>query len=307
MKIQMDVPFWIGDREFTEADVEMIRITVQRFSRLSREEIAATLCENLLWKAPNGRLKLEACRKLLRELEQKGVITLPPLQQARVRKAGGERLGTAIQTKLQARLREVSPVTVEPVTPLERADWNATMATYHPLGYLRAIGAHQRYWIRVQGANGREIVGAMLFGAAAKALAARDQWIGWKPEERRRYRPRIVNNNRFLILPGVRIPHLASKALALAARRIRADWQARYGYEPVLLETFIEPEYKGTCYRAANWIEIGQTTGRGRQDTFKKYEASVKSIWVYPLVRNWRQRLVEPFPQPGETLDELEE
>ncbi|MGI9863103.1 DUF4338 domain-containing protein [Moorella naiadis] len=307
MKIQMDVPFWIGDREFTAADVKMIRITVQQFSHLSREELTATLCENLPWKAPNGRLKLEACRKLLRELEQKKIITLPPLQKNRVRKVGGERLGTAVQTRLQAGLQEVSPVTIDPVTSLERADWNATMATYHPLGYLRAIGAQQRYWIRVQGANGREIVGAMLFGAAAKALVARDQWIGWTPEERRRYRPRIVNNNRFLILPDVHIPHLASRALALAARRIRADWQARYGYEPVLLETFIEPEYTGTCYRAANWLKIGQTAGRGRQDTFKKYEASVKSIWVYPLVPNWRQRLVEPFPQPKETWDGGEE
>lgn len=101
----MDVPFWIGDREFTEADINLIRITVERFSRLSREEIAATLCENLPWKAPNGRLKLEACRKLLLELEQKGVITLPPLQKNRVRKVGGERLGTAVQTRIQAELK----------------------------------------------------------------------------------------------------------------------------------------------------------------------------------------------------------
>jgi hypothetical protein len=221
----MDVPFWIGDRQFTEADVELIRITVQRFSRFSREEIAATLCENLPWKAPNGRLKLEACRKLLRGLEQKGVITLPPIQQNRVRKVGGERMGTAVQTQLNALLRDVIPVTVEPVTASERADWNATMATYHPLGYLRSVGAHQRYWIRVQGANSREIVGAMLFGAAAKALAAREEWIGWDAEERKRYRPRIVNNNRYLILPQVRIPNLASHVLALAAYRLREDWK----------------------------------------------------------------------------------
>lgn len=303
----MDVPFWIGDREFTEADVEMIRITVERFSRLSREEIAATLCENLPWKAPNGQLKLEAARKLLRELEQKGVITLPPLEQNRVRKVRAERIGTAVQTQLEARLQDVSPVTLDPITPLERADWNATMAAYHPLGYIRAIGAQQRYWIRVQGLNGRQIVGAMLFGASARALAARDEWIGWSPEERMRYRPRIVSNNRFLILPGVRIPYLASKALALAARRIRPDWRARYGYEPVLLETFIEPEYLGTCYRAANWVEIGRTRGRGRQDTFKKYATSVKSIWVYPLVPDWRKRLTEPFPPLRQTLDEQED
>ncbi|CAB3394665.1 Druantia anti-phage system protein DruA [Kyrpidia spormannii] len=257
----MDVPFWIGDREFREADLELIRNTVQRFSRLSREEIAATLCENLPWKSPNGRLKVEACHKLLLKLEQKGVITLPPLR-AQGPRGCRERRGGVVQTQLQACLRDVLPVIVEPVRPEERADWNATMATYHPLGYLRGIGARIQYWIRAQGPNGPVIVGAMLFGAAAKALAARDQWIGWTAEQRRRYRPRIVNNNRFLILPGVQIPHLASHALALAARRIRADWKARYGFEPVLLETFIEPQYPGTCYRAANWIEIGKTAGR---------------------------------------------
>ncbi|QGP93037.1 IS66 family transposase ISCARN22 [Neomoorella glycerini] len=301
----MDVPFSIGDREFTQADINLIRITVKEFFHLSREEIAATICENLPWKAPNGRLKMEACRKLLLELEQKGVITLPPLQKNKVRQVGGERLGTVIQTRLKAKLQEVAPVTIDPVTPLERADWNATMAAYHPLGYLRAIGAQQRYWIRVKGVRGREIVGAMLFGAAAKAVAARDKWIGWTAEERRRYRPRIVNNNRFLILPEVHIPHLASHSLSLVARRIRADWRERYGYEPVLLETFVEPEYQGTCYRAANWIKIGETAGRGRQDAFKQYAVTVKTIWVYPLVRDWRRRLVEPFPEPvEETLDE---
>ncbi|MGB9663231.1 MAG: Druantia anti-phage system protein DruA [Moorellaceae bacterium] len=301
----MGVPFWIGDREFTQADIDLIRITVKEFFHLSREELTATICENLPWKAPNGRLKTEACRKLLLELERKGVITLPPLQKNKVRQVGGERLGKVIHTRLKAKLQEVAPVTIDPVTDWERADWNATMAAYHPLGYSRAIGAQQRYWIRVEGERGREIVGAMLFGAAAKAVAARDKWIGWTEEERRRYRPRIVNNNRFLILPEVHIPHLASHALSLVARRIRRDWRERYGYEPVLLETFVEPEYKGTCYRAANWIKIGETAGRGRQDTFKQYSVSVKTIWVYPLVRDWRRRLLEPFPEPTEeTVEE---
>lgn len=304
MKSQLDVPFWIGDREFTEEDMELIRISVRRFSQFGREEIAATLCENLPWKSPNGRLKLEACKKLLLELEGKGVITLPPLRRNKVRKVGGERTGAAVQTQLHTSLRSVSPVTIDPlISAQERADWNATMAACHPLGFNRAIGAQQRYWVRVQGPEGPQIAGALLFGAAAKALAARDEWIGWTREQRMRYRARVVNNNRFLILPGVRIPHLASHALALATRRIRADWQLRYGYEPVLLETFVEPEYAGTCYKAANWTEIGKTAGRGRQDSGHESAESVKSIWVYPLIRNWRTRLVEPFPQPDDDLD----
>lgn len=177
------------------------------------------------------------------------------------------------------------------------------MATHHLLGHRRAFGAHMRYWIRVQTPNGARIVGAMLFGAAAKALVARDRWIGWSAEKRLRYRPRIVNNNRFFILLQVQIPHLASHALALAARRIRMDWQARYGYAPVLLETFVEPPNEGVCYRAANWILVGHTAGRSRQDQHHTCAVTTKSVWMYPLVRDWRRRLFEPLPAPTEEYE----
>ncbi|MCY0909857.1 MAG: DUF4338 domain-containing protein [Sulfobacillus thermotolerans] len=241
------------------------------------------------------------------ELERKGVLRLPPVRSKKTGTNRAEQRGTVCQTKLCASLQEVSPVVVEPMKPEERADWNATMAAHHPLGFTRAIGAHQRYWIRVQSADDVQVVGALLFGAAAKALSVRDEWIGWTPEQRRRFRSRIVNNNRYLILPEVRIPHLASHALALAAHRIRPDWQVRYGYEPVLLETFVEPHYAGTCYAAANWIQIGHTAGRGRHDRAHRYETSEKSIWMYPLVRNWRKRLFEPLPTWTDPSDGWEE
>lgn len=304
MKSYVNVPFRIGDKEFTEADMELIQITVQRFSKFSRDEIILTICENLPWKSPNGRPKKEACRSLLLELEEKGVITLPPRRITNSVQARQERRGVALHTQLSASLKEVSPVTVDLVTPEQRADWNATMDTHHPLGFKRAIGAHLRYWIRVQRPEGPQIVGLLLFGAAAKALAVRDEWIGWTHEQRMRFRPKIVNNNRYLILPGVHIPHLASHVLALTARRIRSDWQARYGFEPVLLETFVEPQYSGTCYRAANWIEVGKTVGRGRQDRDYQYGTSIKSVWMYPLARDWRKRLFVPFPEWVEPTDE---
>lgn len=177
------------------------------------------------------------------------------------------------------------------------------MAAYHPLGYRRPIGAHQRYWIHVQTEDGTRIAGALLFGAAAKALKARDEWIGWSSQQRSWYRPRIVNNNRFLILPGVQIPHLVSHVLGLAARRIQNDWCARYGYAPVLLETFVEPPHTGTCYRASNWMEIGQTAGRGRQDRARAYGVLEKSIFVYPLTRHWRSELFAPTPTPFDEED----
>ena len=160
----MNVPFWIGDREFSQADLDLIRLTVRRFSRFSQEEITATLCENLPWKAPNGRLKMEACRKLLLRLEQDGLVTLPPPWRHKLRQGiHEERKGTAIQLELSASLRDVSPVVVEPVTTAqERQVWNATMAAYHPLGYRRPIGAHQRYFIRVHTNDGPQAVGLLL-------------------------------------------------------------------------------------------------------------------------------------------------
>lgn len=193
---------------------------------------------------------------------------LPPVRSMKTGTNRVEQRGAVCQTKLCAPLRDVSPVVVEPVKPEERADWNTTMVAHHPLGFTRAIGAHQRYWIPVQDADGVQVVGALLFGAAAKALAVRDEWIGWTPEQRRRLRSRIVNNNHYLILPEVRIPHLASHALALAAYRIRSDWQVRYGYEPVLLEMFVEPDYAGTLYMTRDINKLWLVNGRERRDLF---------------------------------------
>jgi len=293
----INVPFWIGDREFTEDDIELIQTTVAQFRQLSRKELAWTLCENLSWKAPSGRLRVDACLKLLADFEQAGWLSPTPVRRNAAKGNRGKELaGTPAKTILAASLSGVSPVSVDPVSPAELGDWNVTMQAHHPLGYRRPIGAHQRYWIRVQTQEGRVVVGCLLFGAAAKALRIRDQWIGWSPEQQTCHRMRIVNNNRFLILPQVHVPHLASHTLALAARRIRSDWQTRYGYEPVLLETFVEQEYLGTCYRAANWLHVGQTSGRGRQDTHHEYGASVKNLWMYPLVRDWRERLIAPLP-----------
>lgn len=296
--LSMDEPFWVGDREFVQEDMELIKTVVERFRGLSRKELAATICENLSWQAPSGRLRIDACLKLLEDLERVGLLSPTAVRRNPAKgNKGKELVGTSVQTSLSATLKDVSPVSIDPASPSELGDWNVTMQAHHPLGYRRPIGAHQRYWIRVQTNGGREIAGCLLFGAAAQSLSAREQWIGWSPEQRIRYRGRIVNNNRFLILPNVHIPHLASHALALAARRIRLDWQSRYGYAPVILETFVEPEYSGTCYRAANWIHVGQTTGRGRQDANHEYGTSVKTIWMYPLVRDWRERLVDPFSQ----------
>jgi len=144
---------------------------------------------------------------------------------------------------------------------------------------------------------------APVFAAPAKKLADRDAWIGWTDLERRRFRYRLLGNSRFLILPGVQVPHLASHVLAIAVRRLRADWSKRYGYAPVLLETFVTPPHKGTCYRAANWSFIGETASTDRYNRKRRANGSIKMIFAYPLVRNWRAQLCAPAPVAGEEGD----
>ncbi len=288
-------PFWYGGREFQGEDLALIVATVRRFGGLGFAEVVATLCEILPWKAPNGQLKLVACAQLLQRLQAAGLVQLPVRPPARTR-ASSERMGTAPPNPmLEVPLAAIRPVGVEPVAAGQGPDWNAMMAGYHPLGYRRAFGAQQKYWIRGMAGGRAVVLGGLLFAAAAKALAARDAWIGWDLEQRRRYRHRILANGRYLLLPGVRVPHLASHALALALRRLGSDWRARYGYEPVLIETFVQRPWAGTCYRAANWCYLGETAGRGRQDRAHAKAQTVKAVWVYPLVADWRAALLAPL------------
>ncbi len=291
-------PFWVGDREFSAQDLAVMQTMAYRCRRLSRAEIAATICEVLSWKAPNGHLKVEACRELLGKLEVAGLVELPPLRSVTRPTNRDTQAEPLPPLELEAHLASLRPVTLDEVSPDERRVWNASVAAYHPLGYRRPIGAHQRYWIRARHGDERIIVGALLFGAAAKAVEARDQWIGWTAHERSRYRWRIVNNNRFLILPGVHVPHLASHVLGQVLHRLPQDWLHRYGFAPVLLETFVEAPWAGTCYRAANWQPVGLTAGRGRQDRHKTARLPKKVIWMYPLHRQWRRLLLAPAPEP---------
>jgi len=284
-------PFWIGDRQFTAADLALIKTIVEEFGGLSRKELAATVCENLPWKAPNGRLKVNGCRLLLEEMNDAGLIVLPPKRKQVKKTICNTKVAPLPVTEIKCPLSQLRPITVDPVFMEEIALWNATMSAYHPLGMGQPFGAHQRYWIR---SKAERILGALLFAAPAKALADRDNWIGWTPFERRRFLYRIVGNSRFLILPGVQVPHLASHVLALAVRRLRTDWIARYGYAPVLLETYVMPPHGGTCYQAANWRLIGETASIGRG--YRKEKASQKMIFVYPLTRDWRRELCAPAP-----------
>jgi len=214
------------------------------------------------------------CKRLCRRSSQKVPI--------------GER--TDPEREAVGSVHDIAPVAVEPVTDkVEMRLWNEYVQRYHRLGYRRPCGAHQRYFITGEG--GRRL-GCLMFGPSAWALAARDRWIGWSKQDRTQRLNWVAANTRFLLFPWVRVKNLASTALSLAAKRIRQDWQSRYGYKPVLLETFVEPDhYRGVSYRAANWILLGVTTGRGRMDSRMQYLSTPKLIFAYPLVDDFRSIL----------------
>lgn len=293
-------PLVCSGRRFTVAELELVQETVALFPRLPLTELADTLCELLSWVTPNGTYKTASCRKLLERLAAAGEVELPRTRPCHRRPPLAVVFTAATDPSplLGVPLADLEPVRVQPVTTRpERTLWQEYVHRYHPLGYKRPFGAHLRYFIF---ANrwAEQPLGCLLFAASAWALACRDAWIGWTPQDRSQRLHLIVNNTRFLLFPWVRVPHLASKVLSLVSRRLPSDWQERYGYAPVLLETFVDPtQYHGTCYKAANWIAVGLTTGRGRQDRYTEYLSTPKRIYAYPLAQDFRTHLCGPVAE----------
>jgi hypothetical protein len=290
MEKQTDALVLLCGRYFSIQELHELQEIVRMFPKLSRTELANTICELLGWVTPTGQYKTASCQQLLEKLEGQGLINLPAKQEYKIN-ANKNRINfgpcTAPFALVEGHVTDLEPLDLGPVR--NQADirlWNEYIHRYHPLGYRRPFGAHQRYFIVSKAFPGP--LGCLLFAAAAWALKARDEWIGWTEVDRSLRLNLIINNTRFLIFPWVRVRNLASKALSLAAKRIRSDWQDRYGYSPVLLETFVDPQkYRGTCYRAANWIFLGQTAGRGRTERHNKRPFTRKDIYVYPLVADF--------------------
>lgn len=287
----------LSGRMFTQSEIEDVKYIVNQFSHLSRNELAKTICEGLDWLAPNGKYKIASCLKMLEKLESRGDITLPEKRESVIKQpythfVESDELDE--QTELSGDVSEYMPITLEAVSGQENTRlWNSFINRYHQLGYARPFGAHQRYFIW-SGAELKQRVGCLLFSASAWALSERDQWIGWSKKDRSQRLHLIVNNTRFLIFPWVKVKNLASHSLSLAARRLPIDFLERYGYAPVLLETFVDMAlYNGTCYRAANWEYLGETTGRGRMDRYRNYLSSPKYIFAYPLITDFRQYLCD--------------
>ncbi len=286
-------------RTFTSEELELIRETVHDCSGLSRTELAYTICELLEWKRPTGRLKGREAHEFLEGLHEAGVLRLPERQGSEKKpraKIAPAKPGDALEhPSLEGTVKDVAPIGLELVnSPEARSQWREWVGRYHYLGCKVPFGAHLRYFVTVDRPE-RLRVGCVQVSSPSWRMAARDQWIGWDDEQRVRRLQRIVQNSRFLLMPWVRIPHLASAALSRLAKVIADDWEAQYAVRPVLLETLVDrAHFKGTCYRAANWLPLGETTGRGRMDEGRKHGLAPKEVLVYPLHRRFREMLLEP-------------
>ena len=280
-------------REISRQELDEIQETVGVFPRLSRSELAATICEHLGWMTASGGYKIDACMKLLEKLEAKGFVELPEKRQKSQGRQSGKQVALTSRTEAQAdiviNLRDLRVVSVEVVKSKEWTElWNEYVSRYHYLGYKKPFGCVLRYFI----VSERGLLGCLMFAGAAKALTVRDRWIGWTQMQRLRNLAWVINNSRFLIFPWVQVKNLASHILGRVVRRVKEDWQERWGYSPVLAETFVDPRYyEGICYKAANWEYLGMTTGEGLVRKGKTYTTSSKKIFVKPLVKDWQSLL----------------
>ena len=287
----------------TATELTLVRQIIADFPGLSQAELAYTICELLEWRRPNGKLKKPECVEWLQKWGQ----SLPGLPEPRVTKPrGAHRLladdpQSDPQLPLRGRLSDYQPLCLQLIEDRAgRRLFQQYIQRYHPLGYRVPYGAQLRYLVRTPS---EDVLACLLFTSAAWKMAPRDTWIGWSDPARRTNLSRVVNNARFLILPWVEVPHLASHVLALAARQLPTDWLAAYAVRPLLLETLVDRHYTGTCYRAANWICVGQTQGRGRMDRTHTAEGASKDILLYPLESHWRQRLCQlSAPQTDHAL-----
>lgn len=284
----------IRNRRLIEGDLTAIGSLIQSEGALGRSHLSRRLCRLWEWRQPNGAYREIACRDLLRQLERRGLIELPPALRA-ARRPGYQNRAQApglAADPIAGALAGMKPeLRIVPVaTAPQRHQLRDWLAAYHYLGYQQPAGASLGYLIFWRD---RPLACAR-FGPAAWKVAARDDFIGWSSEQRRLGLKGLVNNDRFLILPWVRVAHLASFLLGQLCQRLARDWRSVYQESIVLAETFVEARrFEGTCYRAANWLCLGQTRGRGRHDRKHQNAEPLKSVWGYPLTRDFRRALLE--------------
>lgn len=284
----------VQGRHLRAGDLEWIRGLLVSHPDWHRTQLSREICRCWEWKDEVGRYKDMACRTMLLKLERRGLLLLPQRRGPSVNHRRGVSFEPVLHDTrpIQGSLRDRQPLSVRIADQgLDRALWQTLLRGYHYLSFTTRVGKSISYL-----AFDREDrpVAALLFGAAAWKVDGRDRFIGWTPQQRQKKLHCLANNMRFLIPPWVRVAHLASHVLAIVARRISADWEQKYGHRIELLETFVErPRFAGTCYRAANWVTVGETTGRTRNDIHRVICTPIKTVMVYPLRPDFRQRLLE--------------
>ena len=288
-----DGSLFLQGRVIGAVELDQIRALIGAQAEASRYRLSQLLCEAWNWRSATGQLKDMAARALLLKLEQRGAVRLPARRRASPNRMRHKRVPPPppVGERVEAALGALQPLQIEELSATAAAGplFESLLHHHHYLGYTSAVGMNLKYLVRDR--EGRPVACA-LFGSAAWRCAARDRWLGWTPATRARALQRVTNNTRFLIVPGVRVPHLASHVLGQLTRRLRADWQRKYHAPLSVVETFVDTSrFAGTCYRAANWVEVGRTSGRTRQDQFHRLQVTRKAVYVYPLVSHFREEL----------------
>jgi len=283
----------VQGRVLSATDIGQIQGLLTEHPEWGRTRLSEELCRQWDWRNALGRPKDMAARTLLLRLERAGHILLPPRQRPSSNELRNRNVPVVAPASepIHGVLCELQPLSVSVVAQAsdDMPLFNGLLAGHHYLGHRNTVGENLRYLVRDRR---NQPVACALFGSAAWKCADRDAYVGWDRVTRERNLQRLTNNTRFLILPWVVVPHLASHVLGLIARRIRADWQAKYGHPVYALETFVDRDrFQGTCYRAANWLRLGATRGRTRNDREHSIRAAVKDMYLYPLVADFRQRL----------------
>ena len=276
-------------RDFTNKELDQIRSLIKENPQFHRAKLSREVCQMLQWLKPDGKLKDMSCRVAMLRMQEDGLIELPePLRaKAVIRKIEFTPV-TDPQDSILCPVNRLPHLQLQMVNKTNSSLWNEYVERYHYLGYTPLPGAQLRYFITANG----QILALTGFGAAAWQTSPRDKFIGWDHEQRKRNLHLIVNNARFLILPWVQSKNLASKILALNARQLPYDWEEKYHIKPVLMESFVEKNrFAGTCYKAANWCNVGQTKGRGKLGPPGKISVPIKDVWLYPLNKNFRALL----------------
>jgi hypothetical protein len=279
-------------RVVTARDLVFIRELIAQNPGLSRRQLSARVCQAWQWKQANGALCDMVCRGLLLMLHRAREIELPPVRQLSLNPFVQRARPAPVpidQTPLTGALRELKPIAIQQVRrTAEEPLFNSLIEHHHYLGYEQPVGEHLKYLIW---GRGRPIA-CLAWSSAPRHLGSRDRYIGWSAQARRRNIGLVAYNTRFLILPWIRIPHLASHILGQLAKRLSRDWERMYGHPVYFAETFIDPaRFRGTCYRAANWQSLGLTTGRGKASNSKRPNRSIKEVLGYPLSPRFRELL----------------